>query len=314
MSERKSWDVQPKRREAPQAPAPIRQKPQPKVVRRAAPAPSGTLKERRKRKRIYARYVFLSVLFLIILVTVYALWRPALRVWDVSATGPGAEAAQVAAQSYLSGTYYHLIPRNSVFFLPEDGMRAAVLEAVPEASAVSLSRTSFTSVAISTIPRASSFTWCGIAISAPTTDGACYAADIEGFIFKRLEQVQPVAATSTESKTQGQVRFFAPIDRELAGGELPLRARVAAYAAVPDALKFVDTIRELGAPITDVSIQGDEAELWYGGAKILYVLGREGDAALLAASAFPALKLTDGTIQYIDLRFPGKAYIKRYGE
>lgn len=342
MSERKSWDVQPKRRPAPpqetpaRKPEPVRApqnkpSPHPRAAERApsrpsprrAPTPSGTLRERRSRRRRTIKYVFLTILILLIASALYIVWLPSFRIASVSAQGPGADAAKQIALSKITGTYFHLVPHNSIFFYPQQKIRAAILDAVPEATAVSLKRDSFRSIVLSTIPRTESFIWCGTDIDTPDPEG-CYDADAQGFIFKLADSnpapqtASTTAATSTSTpskNTHEKVRVFAPLDHVLARGQSPIRAHIVSASRLPDALKFAAAMRDLSAPVSSLAIHDDEADLWLGGpTRITYVLGQETQAASVAASVLPTLNLTNGSIQYVDLRFPGKAYVKRYGE
>lgn len=326
MSAKKSWDVQPNKakkevaklvpaaptRRAPVAPAaPARRVAAKPAVVRPRTLPKGTLKERRKQKRSAARYVFFGLLIAIIAVAITLLWQPFLRIQEVSARGPGAETVSSIARSQLNGTYFFILPRNSVFLIPGEDIRAAVLDAHPEIAALSISRTSFTSLQIVATARANTFIWCGVVIDPRAPSQACYDVDIEGLIFRPAEQ----ASMGTASSTGTKLRVYAPLDRELVGDESPVRARVSNAALLPDAVKFVGVVRELGVPVSSLALRGDEADLWLPGpTRITYVLGREQVAATLAASALPALDFASGTIEYVDLRFSGKAYIRRYGE
>lgn len=353
MSERKSWDVQPnpRRVQAPApkpAPEPVRQpqprpatrpperrpalrpaapRPQIQEVRsspRRAPLPSGTLRERRKRRRRVYRYVFLALFALLVAGSFYLIWQPSFRVQSVSAQGPGADAAKQIVLSRLGGTYLYVIPRNSVFFYPQKKIRAMILDAIPEAAAVSLKRDSFSSLIVQMVPREESFIWCGTSIDTPNADGSCFDADVQGYLFKQTDSVPTNStASSTASTTPAaaaktaheQVRVFGSLDKDLADGESPIRHYVAEASKMADALKFVDAMRTLGAPVSALAIRGDEADLWLNGpTKITYVLGHEQEAADVAASALPTLNLTNGSIQYVDLRFPGKAYVKKFGQ
>jgi hypothetical protein len=259
----------------------------------------------------------LSIIAALLAVGLYLIWMPAFRIHDVEANGPSSETARLVVQKYTSGSYAYIVPRNSVFFYPQERIRSAILDASPDVSAVSLRRTSFTSLVIETTPRAKAFIWCGTSIDAPVADGSCYDADIDGLIFKKdPDQPSPaVTGTSTQRMPQGDIRVFGALDRDIPSGGSPVRAHMVAAARIPDALKFVDAVRELKAPVSALAIRGDEADLWLSGPmRITYVLGHEQDAALLAASTLPTISLTDGTINYIDLRFPGKAYIGRNGQ
>lgn len=325
MSAKKSWDVQPNRAKKvvakPVEAAPTRRtqaKPVVTPARRVAAKPvavrtlpKGTLKERRKQKRSAARYVFFGVLIVFIVSVVALLWQPFLRIQEVSARGPGAETVTSITRSQLNGTYYFILPRNSVFLIPGEDIRSAVLDAHPEIAALSITRSSFTSLQIVATARANTFIWCGAAIDPRVPSQTCYDVDIEGLIFRPAEE----SSIGTASSTGTKLRVYAPLDRELAIGESPVRSRVSNADLLPDAVKFVGAVRELGVPVSSLALRGDEADLWLPGpTRITYVLGREQVAATLAASALPTLDFKSGTIEYVDLRFSGKAYIRRYGE
>jgi hypothetical protein len=343
MSAKKSWDIQAKpRRPAPPAPsaapvvrrevqraaAPVRRnvepvaparraaqptqpKPAPVKSLRPAPLPKGSLKQRRKKKRQTARYVFLFIVLAIVAGVFYALWRPFDRVQQVTVQGPDADVVHQIALTNLGGTYWHLLPHNSIFFFPTAKIRAAVLDANPDLSAVSFARTSFSTLEIRTTARASAFIWCGTSIDTPNADGSCYNADIEGLLFK----IADPSEVGTASSTSNHVRVFSGLDRDVAGGQSPVRAHVTYASAIPESLKFVTSVQQLGVPVSALALRGDEADLWLQGpTRITYVLGHEKDAAELAASALPGLSLTNGSIEYVDLRFPGKVYIKKTGE
>lgn len=320
MSAKRSWDVQPKRVrkvEVQPAAAPVARRVAPKAAPKAAKPvrvrelPKGTLKERRQKKRSFARYVFFGVLIAIVAAVMALVRQPFLRVQEVSARGPGADTVSSIVRSQLTGTYYFILPRNSVFLIPKEDIRAAVLDAHPEVAALSITRTSFTSLELVSTARANTFIWCGAVIDPRAPSYDCYDVDIEGLVFKQADD----SSSGTASSTGTKLRVYAPLDRELAEGVSPIRAKVSNAHMLPDAVKFVGAVRELGVPVSSLAIRGDEADLWLPGpTRITYVLGREQAAATLAASALPTLDFKTGNIEYVDLRFSGKAYIRRYGE
>jgi hypothetical protein len=321
------------------------------------------------------RIVSGATLVLSIAALIYVLWLPALRITTVEANGPGADVAQQTALATMSGTYFHIFPRNSVFLYPNEEVRANVLAAVPEAAALSPKRTSFSSLALTTEPRAEAFIWCGTSMNDPLPNGTCYSADVNGFIFRAVGNTQgestqqspqpdPAEGTSTPSTpsrspassgsqvlaitslakratfarqaptgsatsslptkqvptsptsaTLGQVRVYGALSGTYSVSSTPVGAYVANASHMPDAFTFVNAVRELGAPVSSLSLRDDEADLWVGSStRITYVLGHEKAAAELAASTIPNLALANSNVQYVDLRFPGKVYIKRYGE
>lgn len=238
---------------------------------------------------------------------------PAFRVDTIEVQGPEQEGIRESAQQAIAGIHWYGIPRNSIFALPEADIRAQVMKDFPDASAVSIKGVSLHVISITVMSRASAFIWCGSSIDAPPANGTCFSADGEGLVFGPADPAMVAASSS--------LRIFAPLDREVSAGESPVGAHIVNSKQVPDALRFVKAVRSLGAPVSALSILGDEADLYLQGpTHIRYVLGREEQAAQLAVSAFPTLNLTDGSIDYIDLRFigsmntPGKAYVKRFGE
>ena len=332
MSERKSWDVQPKRQSAraaaPQGTRrvavdtmrPLRRAPAAPVraPRPAARPASGRLRDRRKQARKTGLIISSILLALLIGAGIYSLWLPALRIQEIRASGPAADMASATARQSLKGTYAYIIPRDSIFFFPKDAVRKAVLSAHSDIAALSIARASFTSITLSGTPRVRSFVWCGTGIDLPFPDGQCFEADAEGLIFRQADISTTTLVLSTGSSTPataGDLRIFSPLGRELDEGESPVGIRVTRAESIPEALRFVKAIRGLGIPVSSLVLREDEADLWLSGpTRITYVLGREESAAQLAASVIPTLSLTDGSIAYLDLRFSGRAYVKRHGE
>ncbi len=261
------------------------------------------LKKRRKKTQKAALIVFGVLSLVLVGMLFYVAWLPALRITSVAATGPHAEEAETLARQSIQGTHAFVLPRNSLFFVPESDIRASILRAHPDIEAVSISAAGLTTLTIRTLPRPEAFVWCGVApeVREPT----CYSANAEGLIF---------APVSLErASTTPALSIFAPVEgRE---GESPIKARIGYASRIPEVLRFVKAMQSLGADVVSLTIRGDEADLvTRAGTRLTYVLGREQEAAGVAASVFPQLALNDGSILYVDLRFSGKAYFKRAGE
>ncbi len=91
-----------------------------------------------------------------------------------------------------------------------------------------------------------------------------------------------------------------------------MRATIAGADALPTAFDFARKFVTLGSPTVSVVLRGDEVDDYLAsGTRITYVLGSEQDAYTALTSARANLNLTDGSIEYIDLRFPGKVYVKK---
>jgi len=296
MSARKSWDIP--RGSAPREAA---KTPAKKQVRLPARPVGGTMPLRARRRRARMRILMAAILSICILAALmlYGLNQPQIRITRIDATGEHERDIPEIAAAALKGSHAGIVPRDSIFFYSEDAVRGAVLNRFPDISSLSVRRTGFSSILITTSPRLRAFSWCG----AMAGDGfaSCYDADGEGFVY----------GESREASTT--LKIYAP----LRDGRLdPVGATVEAVNRVPLALQFVRSIEDMGAPIESLQLRGDEADLFVRGSstRITYVLGKETEAAGLAATVIPTLSLTDGTIEYLDLRFSGKAYVKRIGE
>lgn len=259
------------------------------------------LKKQRKEKRTALMISALVLGVILLAATFYVLWLPALRMHEVYTDGPHADDVRSIALGTLQGTHLFIVPRNSLFFIPESDIRKQVLEMFPDIEAVSISAQGLNTLTLTSAGRAEAFLWCG---SAPElSDGNCYETNAEGLVFAHA----PDTASSTTA-----LKVYAPIVGQR--GDTPLRAHVSYASRIPDALKFVKAMQQLNAGVTSLAIRDDEADLYTaGGTRITYVLGREEQAATTAASIFPQLNLNNGSIQYVDLRFEGKGYFKRTG-
>jgi hypothetical protein len=304
MSAKTSFDIQRKK-----ASAPVRAK------RKAAPrreAPVRRAKSLRARRQEARNRMTVLVLFIMLLIAggvLYFFWRPEVRITDIKGAADIPDAARAAAHDALAGTYYGIIPRDSVFFYPEKNVAAAALEAAPTMKSLSVSRDSFHSLTISGSERTAAFYWCGSSPEEFTADvSACYESDIDGLIFAEA----PVGDAST---TDAMLRIYAPLDAGSSTSPYPLRYTVEGASYLPQLLSFEKEIQALGAPVLAIAIRDDEATLIITPTTVVkYVLGHEAAALELAKATFPTLDLLGGSIEYVDLRFEGKVYVKRYKE
>lgn len=338
MSARKSWDVERKPSARAAAPsrnvemtrrAPTRAAAGRQPTRAAAPKArrerASPLRAKRKEKQKLL-WILLAALFTVLFsVVIYVLWLPAFRVQAVDAEGPDPEGIAVVAKETLEGNQYLVLPRDSIFFIPERDIRARVLKAHPSVQAVSISATGLNSLHIKALTRISSFTWCGESVTMPAD--TCYEADAEGLVFAPqavreatstdlVATTTIVAAKKAAPSAESQLLVYGPLEYDSSeNGASMIRAHVTYASALPGALKFVKAMRGLGADIGSVTLRGDEIDLHTkAGTRITYVIGKEGEAAILAATSFPGLKLNDGSIEYVDLRFQNKIYVKRTGQ
>lgn len=301
MSVKKSYDVEPKKGRAAKE-----EKPAPKPARRSHPrlsqrSPRRPLRERRREDALRSVMTVGVVLVLLSGIGIFILWRPEVRISTLEVPeSVESDALQALAKEALKGTYGYVIPRDSFFFYPEQEIRARILDAFPHLAAVDVERTGFSSLSIETLPRVAAFVWCGEP-SALGSTGPCYYADAEGFVF-----------ALSEGTDTSLVSVFASLTQDETHTSFPIRATVEGVPSLPDVLRFVHEVNELGVPVASIAIRGDEADLFVlPSTRITYVIGKEEEAQKNAQAAFGSLSLTDGTIEYVDLRFEGKVYLKR---
>lgn len=226
------------------------------------------------------------------------MWQERVRISDIQVFGtdkPLADHARLAMQ----GAYFGLIPRNSTFFLPEQSIRRTILDTHPEIAAVSIFRSGLAAISIKAEPRVAVAQWCGLS---PTrgVEEYCYVFDGNGYVFAP-------AASSTE--TLNIASLYAPLEGD---GLEPLRGTIAATEHLPSVFDFARQIGTLGTRVEAIVIRSDEVDDFLSsGTRLTYVLGHEQEAFTALVSAKESLNLTDGSIEYIDLRFDGKMYVKR---
>lgn len=267
---------------------------------RASSAPQGSdrLAMRRRKRRLRLVIACLALLALLLWAAVYGLWQPAVRISRIEVVGAD-ESLIVVAKEDMQGAYFGIIPRDSILFFPASRIRTDILAAHPGFAAVSIPRTGFSSIAIKIDNRVPIARWCGLA----PTEGVeeyCYVFDANGIIF---------AAAATTTHTINNFALYAPLE---GATEEPLRATIARAELLPATFDFARQLGTLGTPVVSIVLRGDEADAFLeNGTRLTYVFGREQDAYTALISARSSLDLSDGSIDYVDLRFDGKIYLKK---
>jgi len=207
-------------------------------------------------------------------------------------------ALAVYAREAIRGSYFGIVPRDSIFFFPASRIRAAILAAHSDIAAVSIFRNGFTGISIKPSARVPIARWCGLAPS-PDVEEYCYVFDAGGLIY----------AAATGTQTVNSFTVYAPLADETLE---PLLATVAHAQMLPATFDFARQLDTLGSPVTHLVLRGDEVDDYLrSGTRITYVLGREQEAFTALVSASESFNLVDGSVEYVDLRFDGKVYLKK---
>ncbi|MDE1919641.1 MAG: hypothetical protein KGH56_02990 [Patescibacteria group bacterium] len=281
---------------------------------------SDRLASRRRKRRLRLVIACVLLLALLLWAAVYGLWQPFVRISSVGVVGADASLADVAKED-MQGAYFGIIPRDSILFFPASRIRADILAAHPDFAAISIPRTGLSSITIKIDNRVPIAEWCGLspletpaqarpgisdALSltgrAPTpgVDAYCYVFDANGFVF---------AAAGTTTQTINTFTLYAPLE---GATEEPLRATIAHASLLPTAFDFARQLATFGSPVSSIVMRGDEVDDYFeSGTRLTYVLGHEQEAYTALTSARANLNISDGSLEYVDLRFAGNVYLKK---
>ena len=296
-----------------------------------------------RRKRQQRRLIVIWAILALILVgaVFYGLWRPQVRVAYVTVDGGDPSLADIAKIAMQGSTFG--VPNNSIFFVPKSRIRTQILGAYPNIAALSISRTSFISISIKVDTRVPIARWCGTTsasssekdalfkVVVPTASGDCYLFDAGGFVYATATEPRgPIAllpastaATSTVPDTQPLAKTVAPTDipitpfivfDSLAGSTtVPITSTLAHATKLPSVFDFARHFSAFGTSVGTIDIRDDEVDFFLAnnGPRITYILGDEENAFTALNSARRNFNLTDGSVQYVDLRFPGNVYLKK---
>ena len=265
---------------------------------RSSAGRSSQLGVRRQKNRRRARIALVILLLLLLAGIVYELNQPTLRISEVTVYGANEAFADIATEA-MRGSYFGLIPRDSTLFFPASSIRTEVIASYPDIAAVSLFRNGLIGLTIKVNNRVAIARWCGLAPSEGVEE-YCYVFDASGFIF---------AAFATSTETVNSFRLYAPP----AGDTLePLRATLADAEKLPAAFDLARKFTTLGSPALMIVLKGDEVNDYLeSGTRVTYVLGNEENAYTALSSSKESLNFADGSLEYVDLRFDGKVYLKR---
>lgn len=248
-------------------------------------------------------YVYGVLAVLLLSLSIWGLWQKAVRISHVSIYGADQSLSSLATEA-MQGSYLGIIPHDSFFFVSESRIRAAILAANPDIAAVSIFRDGFNGLSVKVDYRVPVARWCGgpenLSFGTTTQAAAiCYDFDASGFLYV------PGASDSAPLNTF-------TVYEALMGTTTPVGAVLPHATQFPDAFDFARNLINFGSSVRTVVFRGDEVDDYLAsGTRVTYVLGGEQDAYAALVSARADLNLSDGSIAYVDLRFPGKVYLKR---
>lgn len=287
-------------------------------VRKFSVEGTDRLAARRKRARTRLSYAMLVLLVILLGAGIYGIHRDSVRVNEVKIFG-GDQALAREAERAMEGSYLGIIPRNSIFFIPRHAIRNHILEAHLDIAAVSLFREGFNGLSIKVIERVPIARWCGAPLASSSAgtllsevnlNADCFLFDDNGLLYATATQAFMGASSTPNGKLVTPYVLFSALKD---GAEIPAKATLANVNDIPSVLDFARQAHTLGAHVATIVIRDDEVDHFLTtGARITYVLGQENAAFDALTSA--ASNLNFAEVSYLDLRFPGKVYVKKMGE
>jgi len=260
---------------------------------------SERLRDRRRTRRHRILFALGALFALCLAGIIYELNQSAFRIAHVQVYGADQTYTDIATAA-MQGSYLGLVPRDSTFFYPGAAIRTDIVARHPDIAAVALFRNGLTGLSIKVNDRVPVARWCGASYArAASSTAPCYLFDASGFVF----------ATTSE---QQLVNPFALYESLAVGVTDPMQTMLPNESKLPAIFDFARQLATLGATTESVVIRGDEVDDYLAsGTRVTYVLGNEEAAFTALTSAHKDIDLASGTVDYVDLRFSGKVYIKK---
>ncbi len=263
---------------------------------------------KRRRSRRRRTVLVLGILFLMAGGgIIYGLQQGVVRISHIKVFGASQSIAEIA-RTAMQGSYFGVIPRNSIFFFSASHIRADIIAAHPDIAAVSLFRNGLSGLSIRVDDRSSIARWCGVMPSATTTPpdtAQCYFFDASGFIYTATSTGQPVNSFVVYEPLVPSSGSSTPFEN-------PIGATLQNANKLPAAFDFARQLATFGSPVSMMVLHDGEVDVYLAsGTRVTYMLGDESSVFAELMSARADFNLADGSVLYLDLRFSGKIYLKK---
>lgn len=119
----------------------------------------------------------------------YGLYRPGINIREVEVKGTEVlkpEAVEQAFKDEISGKYFYLVPKSSIFFFPEKTLLSKLKSTFKRIDKISLGRSGFSKIIINLSERPEHYLWCGADfIEERGPENECYFVDSGGYVFSK---------------------------------------------------------------------------------------------------------------------------------
>lgn len=257
-----------------------------------------------------------AVLFAVVLVviTAWLLRLERLMVSDVVTHGNdivSTEDIKKIALEDISGTYFLVVPKKSVFFYPALRIKQDILNTFPRIDNVETDITDNTKLRIDVTERKPFALWCGETYVDTNEDlGNCYFIDEGSFIF----------ATAPDFTGNVFFKYFGPLAETSPDSIAPIGGTFMVTTEFQGLQLFLEGFKGFGYdPVSlarrderDFELElADGAKIIFGGDQSLNIL-LDNLQSVVDSEAFQAS--ASKKLEYIDLRFGNRVYYKFIGE
>lgn len=264
---------------------------------------SKKFQERKRKVLILKVFLAFALLFALLSGVLYGLHRPEVTIQNIGVVGEDvipAQAITTLAREVLTGNYFWIIPRSTIFFYPRGAIEAALPRVYPKIKEASTSFKNLTTIEIVVEERQPFALWCG----ENRLEGAipkCFFLDETGFIYGPA----PDFTGDVYFHYYGSLPKSDPVGQHFLSQEEFSRLSF-----------FFIALVERGINARDFAVRDDTDYEFYLDNGIQVLFAREQDLTLLLQNLESVLiseKLKNvdlATVEYIDLRFGNKVFYK----
>ena len=253
------------------------------------------LREKRLRRAFLSGAFGIVLFFLLGAGAVALLWREEIRITQVLVSDTN-DIEPVAIAQYtrraLRGTRLLVLPKDSIITLPTRELSSALLASFPQIQEARISRAGLTAIEVRITERVPVALWCGVLPEAPER---CLFLDETGFIFKDAPR-----------DASGVVVYGVLQDEEgVLGNTL-------GTGSLREALRLYETLERGVMPLSHLVIRApDEVDMYHPeGMRITYLSGTEERVAEIVPTILETVR-AGAPVEYIDMRFGNRVYVKR---
>ncbi len=281
-----------------------------------------------RRRKIMLGFILTVFFFIFVIVILRQSFMNTAHIVVTAPMGISNSSIVSIAWGSLTGSYFDIIPYSSILFFNRASVRRAILKEEPTIAAVSIKRRGLHTVGIILEPRTALSRWCGtFASSTPSNtlsqdtknigNDSCYLFDSSGFLYKKIASVATSSTAINNVSTSIAVGSTTPLFPYIVYAPLvatgtPYLNTITNEASLPHVFDLAQNIRIFHTAVSDIVLRGDEVDLFLNdGTRITYVRGDERNAFSLLLSVAHDISLSNGSLEYVDLRFSGKVYFRK---